>query len=81
MDQTELCYLTADEAISNFKAKKLSPVELIDAVIDRTERVDAEINAFTYTFFDQAREAAKIAEKKYVNIEETGELEGLPIGV
>ena len=81
MDQTELCYLTADEAISNFKAKKLSPVELIDAVIDRTERVDAEINAFTYTFFDQAREAAKIAEKKYTNNEKTGELEGLPIGV
>ena len=81
MDQTELCYLTADEAISNFKAKKLSPVELIDAVIDRTERVDAEINAFTYTFFDQAREAAKIAEKKYTNDEKTGELEGLPIGV
>ena len=81
MDQTELCYLTADEAISEFKAKKLSPVELIDAVIDRTEDVDTEINAFTYTFFDQAREAAKIAEKKYASNEETGELEGLPIGV
>ena len=81
MNDSDLCYISGDDAIKAFKEKKLSPVELIDAVIDRTEHVDTEINAFTYTFFDQAREAAKIAEKKYVNIEETGELEGLPIGV
>ena len=38
MGDTELCYLTADEAISAFKLKKLSPVELLDAVIDQSQK-------------------------------------------
>ena len=81
MGDTELCYLTADEAISAFKTKKLSPVELIDAVIDQSQKVNKTINAFTYTFFDEARNQAKLAEKRYADGEATKDLEGLPIGV
>ncbi|MFL2811975.1 MAG: hypothetical protein ACJ0BV_10890 [Paracoccaceae bacterium] len=36
MNDSDINYVTGDEAISAFKAKTLSPVELIDAVIDRT---------------------------------------------
>ena len=81
MSDNELCYMTADEAISAFKAKTLSPVELVDAVIDRSEKVNDTVNAFTYTFFDEARAKAKLAEKNYANGEKTGDLEGLPIGI
>ena len=81
MSDSELCYISGDDAITAFKNKKLSPVELIDAVIKQAENVDNEIKAFTYTFFDQAHEAAKNAEKKYINNEITGALEGLPIGI
>jgi amidase len=73
--------MTADEAISAFKAKTLSPVELVDAVIDQSEKVNDTVNAFTYTFFDEARAKAKLAEKNYANGEKTGDLEGLPIGI
>ena len=81
MSDNELCYMTADDAISAFKAKKISPIELVDAVIHQSEKVNNSVNAFTYTFFDEAREAAKIAEKRYFNNEVTGDLEGLPIGI
>ena len=81
MSDNELCYITADDAISAFKAKKISPIELVDAVIHQSEKVNNSVNAFTYTFFDEAREAAKIAEKRYFNNEVTGDLEGLPIGI
>ena len=81
MSDNELCYMTADEAISAFKAKTLSPVELVDAVIDQSEKVNDTVNAFTYTFFDEARAKAKLAEKNYANGEKTGDLEGLPIGI
>tara|TARA_B110000438_G_scaffold165605_1_gene158427 strand:+ start:767 stop:2194 length:1428 start_codon:yes stop_codon:yes gene_type:complete len=81
MSDNELCYITADEAISAFKAKTLSPVELVDAIIDQSEKVNNTVNAFTYTFFDEARAKAKLAEKNYANGEKTGDLEGLPIGI
>jgi len=81
MSDNELCYMTADEAISAFKAKTLSPVELVDAVIDQSEKVNDTVNAFTYTFFDEARAQAQLAEKNYANGEKTGDLEGLPIGI
>ena len=37
MTDDDLCYLTASEAVGLFQAKKLSPVELLEAVIARGE--------------------------------------------
>ena len=81
MSDSELCYLPAHEAVARFKSKALSPVELMQAVIDRARAVEPTVNAFTYTYFDEAMEAAKAAEAKYAAGEETGPLEGLPIGI
>ena len=55
----DLCYMTATEAISKFKAKELSPVELMAAVSARCEEVNPKVNALTYTFFDRALDQAK----------------------
>ena len=52
----ELHYITATEAIAAFKARTLSPVELMDAMIARIEAINDSLNAFTYTFFDRARD-------------------------
>ncbi len=38
MSDLELCYLPATEAIARFKAKTLSPVELLDALIQPGRR-------------------------------------------
>jgi Asp-tRNA(Asn)/Glu-tRNA(Gln) amidotransferase A subunit family amidase len=48
--QTELCYLTATESIERFKTKTLSPVELLQALIDRAEKIEPKLNAFTYEY-------------------------------
>ncbi len=40
MSDLELCYLPATEAIARFKAKPLSPVELLAALIRRAEEVE-----------------------------------------
>ena len=58
----DLHYITATEAITAFRKKNLSPVELMDAVIARIEAINQTLNAFTYTFFDRARDQAKAAE-------------------
>ena len=76
----ELCYLTAVAAIQQFKDKTLSPVELMQAVIDRAEQVEEEINAFAFTYFDEAMQAAREAETRYGRGEERP-LEGIPLAV
>ena len=43
MSDLELCYLPATEAIDRFKAKTLSPVELLTALIDRAEQAASSL--------------------------------------
>ena len=81
MSDVELCYLTATEALKRFKAKKLSPVELMQAVINRAEKIQGKLKPFTYTYYDEALELAKKAEAKYAKGSRTGALEGLPIAI
>jgi amidase len=81
MTDADLCYLPAHEALARFRAKTLSPVELMEAVIARAETVRTSVNAFTYTHFDEAMDLARKAEAKYAKGQRTRALEGLPIGI
>ncbi len=81
MTDLDLCYMPAAKALKLFKSRKLSPVELMEAVIARAEATQGKVNAFTYTHYDEAMELAKKAEKKYAKGRKTAPLEGLPIAV
>ena len=76
----ELCYISATDAVAAFKARKLSPLELVDAMIARVEKVNPKVNAFTYTFFDRARDQARKAEARY-RAGNARKLEGVPITI
>lgn len=67
MTSLDLCYLTGAEAIAAFKARKLSPVDILEAQIARIAAVNPKLNAITYTHFDDARAQAKAAEQRYVD--------------
>ena len=78
----ELCYLSASEVLKRFKACSLSPVEYLAELIKRAEETEPAINAFAFTWFDQAMDQAKEAEAKYARKDTNiRELEGLPIAV
>jgi len=78
----ELHYLSATDALELFRARKLSPVELVTAVIKRAEAVEPTINAFAETFFDGALAQARAAEARYAgNGTAARPLEGLPVAV
>ena len=78
----DLCYMTATEAIAKFKAKELSPVELMGAVIARCEAVNSKVNALTYTFFERALDQAKQAEERYMKADgRVRALEGIPVAI
>lgn len=78
----DLCYLTATDALAAFKARKLSPVEVMQAQIARCEAVNPEINAITYSYFERALGQARQAERRYTK--KTGRprpLEGVSVAI
>ncbi|MEM8649465.1 MAG: amidase, partial [Pseudomonadota bacterium] len=78
----DLVFMSACEAITRFRDRSLSPVELTEAIIARADATEPLVNAFSYTYFDQARAAAKIAELSYLGKGEPPRpLEGLCVAV
>src|SRR5690348_4200476 len=79
---TDLAYLSAADALRLFRARELSPVELMQRVIARAEEVDGTINALCHRFFDDALEQARRAEDRYMGRGEPPRpLEGIPTAV
>jgi Asp-tRNA(Asn)/Glu-tRNA(Gln) amidotransferase A subunit family amidase len=79
---TDLHYLSATEALRLFERRELSPVELLDAVIARTEAVEPAINAFPFTYFERARAEARKAAARYAGRGDAPRpLEGIPIAI
>jgi len=76
-----LYYLSATEALRRFRRRELSPVELMQAVIARSEALEPSINAFSHTYFDEALDAARAAEGRYARREPRGVLDGLPLAM
>ena len=75
-------YFSAVKLISLFKEKKLSPVELMNHIIKRYEEVNPKINAFCFTYFDEALSAAQLSEKKYFErSDDLLPLEGIPLAI
>ncbi|TYC68969.1 amidase [Stappia sp. BW2] len=73
--------LTAIEARQLIGRRQLSPVELADACIARTEAINPAINAVVATDFDRLRDEAVKAEAAVHKGEPLGPVHGLPFGV
>ena len=77
----ELCDLAAVEARQKIGAKEISPVELLESCIKRTNDVNDSVNAIVTKNFKAARVLAKAAEKAVMDGDELGLLHGLPVGI
>jgi aspartyl-tRNA(Asn)/glutamyl-tRNA(Gln) amidotransferase subunit A len=75
-------YLSATEALALFRARALSPVELMEATNAPAEAVEPTVNAFAWEFFDAALAAARDAEARYLG-KGAGPrpLEGIPVAI
>jgi aspartyl-tRNA(Asn)/glutamyl-tRNA(Gln) amidotransferase subunit A len=63
------------------RRREVSPVEVVDAVLDRIARLGPRLNAFAATAADQAREAARRAEAAVARGGALGPLHGVPVSV
>lgn len=76
-----LCEMSAVELRRRIGTKEISPVELLDACLERIEAVNPAVNAITATCFDRARGEAREAEKAVLRGDPLPPLHGLPIGI
>jgi aspartyl-tRNA(Asn)/glutamyl-tRNA(Gln) amidotransferase subunit A len=72
--------LPATELAHAIRSRRVSPVELVDAVLNRIEE-RADLNAFVTVSHQEAREAARKAEKAVVEGAQLAALHGLPFSV
>lgn len=76
----DLAYLTIAEASALIQARRLSPVELIDACLARIDRHEGSIKAWITVFADEARAEAKTAADVIARRGPHSPLHGIPIG-
>ena len=78
MANNDLVYLSGRELAAMIKTKKVSPVEVTQAYLDRITLLNPKLNAFITVTKDQAMAQARQAEKDISGGKYLGPLHGLP---
>ena len=81
MADLDLAYLPATELVHRIREKELSPVEAVENALGRIEDVQPQLNAFCFTFPEEALELARAAERAIMADEPLGPLHGVPIAI
>jgi len=77
----EIHYLTVAQAAALIRKRKLSPVELTQAFLDRIEAFDPQLNAFITVTPELALKQARRAEREIARGDYRGPLHGIPFGL
>jgi aspartyl-tRNA(Asn)/glutamyl-tRNA(Gln) amidotransferase subunit A len=78
---SDLHWMTVAEAARAIAARELSPVELMNALLERISRLDPKLNVFIRLDGAAAMEAARAAEAEIVSGRRRGPLHGVPVGI
>ncbi len=73
--------LTIAEAGARLRSGEASAVDLVDAVLDRAHRTEAQLHAFLTLDREGARSAAEAADARLAAGEDLGPLDGIPIAL
>ena len=72
--------LGAAELLDGYRTRKLSPVEVAEAVKKRVESLNPRFNAFNF-ISDRILEDAKESEQRWANGQPRGLLDGVPVSI
>ncbi len=81
MKENDVCFWSAQEMAAAVRKKKISPVEIVDAVLTRIGQVNPKVNAYCTLVPDKARQRAKEAEAEIMRGGKIGPLQGVPVSV
>jgi Asp-tRNA(Asn)/Glu-tRNA(Gln) amidotransferase A subunit family amidase len=73
--------MSAIELANRYRTRELSPVEVVDALLARIERLNPRLNAFLTVTADHARQAAQASEARLLRGESLGQLDGVPFSL
>ena len=77
----ELCFTPATELATRIRRRDLSSVEVVDAFLERIEERNGRLNAYVTVLGEEAREAAREAERALGSGEALGALHGVPVAI
>ncbi|MDB5808933.1 MAG: Asp-tRNA(Asn)/Glu-tRNA(Gln) amidotransferase GatCAB subunit [Betaproteobacteria bacterium] len=81
MNLNDLHWLTAAEISAAYAARKLSPVELVKALLARIEKLEPQLHAFIKLDAEGVLTAAREAEREIRAGNCRGPLHGVPVGI
>lgn len=79
--ESELAFLTLEQASGLLRRREVSPVELVDVALARIDRWSPELRVFLTVLAEQARRQAKRAEREIRRGNSRGPLHGIPISL
>jgi Asp-tRNA(Asn)/Glu-tRNA(Gln) amidotransferase A subunit family amidase len=77
----KVLYFSIAETLEKFRRKDLSPVEFIEAHLDRIQQIQPRLNPFVHIDAESARARARQAELRLARGEALRPLEGIPLSV
>jgi amidase len=81
LSSSDITFLDATTQAALVASKQLSAVDLVQAHLDRIERLNPTVNAICTLVAEQALDAAKAADARQARGEPLGPLHGLPVGI
>lgn len=81
MTSEKIIYATIAEIAAGIREKKFSPVEVVEAHLERIAALQPKLNAFVHLDAEGALARAQVAEAKMMRGEELGALHGVPVTI
>ncbi|HBD82756.1 MAG TPA: Asp-tRNA(Asn)/Glu-tRNA(Gln) amidotransferase GatCAB subunit A, partial [Dehalococcoidia bacterium] len=81
MSNGGLVFLSATELASKIRDKDVSPVEAVEAYLERIAQIDPKLNAYITVLADEALAEARQSESDIASGKNNGPLHGVPVGI
>jgi aspartyl-tRNA(Asn)/glutamyl-tRNA(Gln) amidotransferase subunit A len=79
--ESELAYLSIEEAARLLRRGEISPVDLVEVSLKRIERWSPQLNVFLTVLADKAQKQAKVAEREIRRGRAKSPLHGIPVSL
>jgi len=77
----DICCTSVADTVQAIRTKRLSPVEITDAVLNRIEELNPRVNAYCTVASEDARRQATEAEAAVMSGDSLGPLHGVPVSI
>src|SRR5689334_17475764 len=81
VNRDDLCYESTVSLARRIRAGDVSPLQAVDAYLERIERLNPRVHGYLHVAADHARRAARRAEQALARGGDLGPLHGVPVAV